>query len=552
MSPLGVTVTTNEQLQGGAGIPVGAGTLFVAGVCDQGPPAAAGTTYIKCQSIGDYITAFGDRSPTSATLYDTLDTFFQEGGSVAYVIRVTDNTATSAALTLNDAGTHPTVVATAATPGLAGNGLSVAVTTATAATFTGNITSSSPNVAVVSSFANIGIGTAVTGTGIPANTYVLSVNPGAGTLVMTANATATTTGVTITPSTYTVTLTDSKGKTVETHGPFNTTAALLADTSTYLTFTQAAGGGFTTNAPAVLAATALTGGADANDLTDISHVVALAGFPPTLGPGTVALPGKTGATIWAGLDAHAAANNRFAAKDVVDSPNKATLINGIGTFGTSANASYGIFATGSGIIPGLTPGTTRTVPASAAVAALRAQVASTGNNNQAPIGRDWPLTYITGFTNTYSDADMASLNAAGINTFANRYGVLCLFGFSTPVSSSADPIFWQASASCERMALVAEGAQIMERYFGKTLDGRNLTITAAQGDLQALVARHWAAGALFGNAATDAGTVLVGAPVNTPTTEQAGQLNANLKVRISPFAQAINLSITSVPITQTV
>jgi len=485
MSQLGVTVTTNEQLQGGAGIPVNTGTAFFAGTCDAGPPPSAGTAYIKCQSINDYVTAFGPRSSTSSRLYDAVDTFFHEGGSVCYVTRVTDSTAVAATLTLNDAGARPTVQVTALTAGTAGNAIYIADSTS--------------------------------------------------------------------GSRYTVTVQDADGNVLETHGPFTATSSLFAERSAYVTFTQSTASGNTTNIPATASAAPLTGGADANDLTDASAVAALANFSATLGPGTVALPGYTSTTAWTGLRAHAKANNRFPAIDLADSPTAATLISALGTYGTGADASYtGVPVSSSCVIPGLTPGTTRTVAGSAVVAALRARVAVTGNDNQAPIGRDWPLAYVQGFTNTYSDADMATLNAAGINCFANRYGVLCLFGFSTAVRSDTDPIFWQAAPAAERMALVAQGAQILEGYFGKPLDGRDLTITAAQGELQALVARHWIAGALYGDTATDAGSVLVGPPINTPSTEQAGQLNANLKVRISPFAQAINLTITSVPITQSV
>jgi hypothetical protein len=485
MSPLGVNVTTNEQLQAGAGIPVGTGTLFVAGTCDKGPPPSAATSYIKCQSINDYVTAFGPRTSTSATLYDTLDTFFEEDGSTAYVIRVSDSTAAAAAVTLNDSGTNPTVKVTALTPGTDGDNIYVAVTVAS--------------------------------------------------------------------SKFTVSIQDSAGDVLETHGPYSATSALFADTSSaYVSFAQATGTGNTTNQPVAASAAPLVGGTDANDLTDASHATALAGFPKNLGPGTVALPGRTGTTIWQALLSHAQTNDRYAALDMTDSPTAATLITAAGTTGNSALASYGIFATSSATIPGITPATTRTVPASAVVAALRAQVAATGNDNQAPCGRNWPLRYVEGFTYTYSDADMAALNAAGINTFAIRYGVPCLFGFSTPVSPNNDPIFWQAAPACERMALVAQGGQIMEGFLFDALDGRNLTITAAQGALQGLIADHWRNNALYGAAATDAGAVLVGPPVNTPATEQAGQLNANLKVRISPFAQAVNLTITSVPITQSV
>jgi len=485
MSPLGVTVTTNELLQAGAGIPVGTGTAFFAGACDQGPPPSLGTAYVRCFSINDYVTAFGQRSTTSAALYDAVDTFFHEGGSVCYVTRVTDNTATSASLTLQDSGPHPTVTVTALTPGTAGNNIYIAASIAS--------------------------------------------------------------------SKVTITVQDAAGDVLETHGPYSTTAALFADTtSAYVSFAQATGSGNTTNLPVALSATALSGGADANDLTDASHVAALANFPASLGPGTVALPGKTSTIAWTGLLAHAQAYNRFAALDMADSPTAATLITAAGTTGTAANASWGMFATSTCIIPGITPGTTRTVAASAVVAALRAQVAATGNNVQAPAGRKWPLQYVTGFTNTYNDADMATLSAAGINTFAIRYNVPCLFGWVTPVSRATDQIFWGAGPACERMALVADGARIMEGFLFATLDGQNHTITAAQGALQALIAEHWRAGALYGETAADAGSALVAPPVNTPATEQAGQLNANMQVRFGEDAMTANLSITAVPITQTV
>jgi parallel beta-helix repeat protein len=64
--------------------------------------------------------------------------------------------------------------------------------------FTADISSGSPNLANVSSFANLVAGMRIIGTGIPAGTYVQSINSGANTAVLTANASATTTGVTLT------------------------------------------------------------------------------------------------------------------------------------------------------------------------------------------------------------------------------------------------------------------------------------------------------------------------------------------------------------------
>lgn len=66
------------------------------------------------------------------------------------------------------------------------------------ATFTANTSSGSAVLASVSSFAGRYVGQAITGTGIPADTRILSMDSGASTITMTANATANGTGITVT------------------------------------------------------------------------------------------------------------------------------------------------------------------------------------------------------------------------------------------------------------------------------------------------------------------------------------------------------------------
>jgi hypothetical protein len=560
-----VIVTTTETSSAN-GVPTTTGTAFIVGTTDQGPPPG-GAPYVACQSLSQYVTAFGARSATSATLYDWLSEFYADGGQLAYVIRETDSTATTATLVLSDQGTHPTVVISALTPGLDGNNTYIVVVTATAPTFTATTTTSSANLTAISSMANIGVGTQVTGTGIPANTYILSVNTGASSAVMTAPITGSGgAGVVITPHTYTVEIEDNLGDILETHGPYYTTAQLYADTtSLYVTWAQSAGGGFTAYAPAALTSTPLAGGADASDLTDSSAVAALAGFPPTLGPGTVALPGKTSTTAWQGLLAHAQANNRFAALDMADNSSSAAVIAAAGATGAAANASYGTFIQGSIIIPGIAPNSTRTVPGSAGVAALRAQVAQTASQNQAPAGPVWGLSYPLGFTEffgpagaanlpagSYQQSDVNTMSTAGINCWANYFSVLCLFGFVTPVSRNSDQTFWQASATCERMALVADCQQALAQFLFKTIDGAGLLINSVITALQAIIANHWADNALYGATAADAGAVIALSPLNTPATEAQGQLNSQLQVRISPYADVIAAVVDIVPITQSV
>lgn len=561
-----LVIQTNELSAASAGVPNNTGTSFVVGLTDEGPPTT-GPAYVACQSISAYTAAFGPRSSTSAVLYDWLDEYFQDsGGGVAYVARVTDATAVKATLTLNDVTPHPTVVVTSATAGTEGNTVHVQVTNATAATFTATTTTSSPNLTVISSMANIGIGTLVTGTGIPAGTYLLSVNTGASSAVMSANITGSgSAGVVVTPGTYTVLIKDTSGTLLETHGPYATTAQLYADTtSTTVVFSQSAGSGFTANQPTTLASTVLAGGANANDITDSSYVSTLTTFPAGLGPGTVTIPAGTTTTIWSGLLNHAQANNRFAVLDMADSPTAATVAAAAAVL-TSANESYGMFIQGSLTLPGLTPGTTRTAAGSAAVAALRARVGVTASQNRAPAGPGWPITYPLGFTEyfgptgtstapagAFSAADVATLESAGVNVFANYAGVPCLFGFVTPVSKTTDATFWQASASCERMSLVNDAETVTAPFLFTTIDGAGDDTTALLTVLAGIISRHWTAKSLYGTTASDAGVVNVGPPINTPQTAQAGQLNAELKVRISPYADLVTIVITTVPITQAI
>jgi hypothetical protein len=571
MSPQ-LVVTSNESSGSGTGIPTGTGTVFVAGVTDAGPPA--GPPYYKVQSLAQFVSAFGPRSSSSAVLYDFLNELFQDGGQSpsAYVTRVTDSTASTAQLTLNDgqAAPKPAVLISALTPGAEGNLTAVSVTTGTGATFTAN-TATSTALSNISSFKNIGVGTPITGTGVAAGTYIVSVNTSAGTAVLNVATTATATGVTITPGTATVTVitSDSSGNQIadEVHGPYYTQAQLLADTSSsWVAFAQSSGSGFTSNLPGTLASASLVGGADATDLNPSSYVTALANFPASLGAGTVCLPGQTGSVAWNGLLSHAQANNRFAVLDMADNTSAASVESAAATLSPGASGSYGMFIQGSVILPGIsqTANQPRTVPGSAAVAAAIAKVAQQSNQAQAPCGTNYPLSYPLGFTTffgplpagstvggCFSQSDVNTLDAASVpvNVFANFYGTLCLFGFKSLLSASAELIYDQATASRERMALTAAAQGAMAPFL---FDPINLaTIDTMNTILNAVCLGHYAAGALYdGGTGQSVGAFFVntGPQINTPQTAQAQQLNAQITVKIVRYADDINIQETMVPV----
>lgn len=550
MPAVGITVVANEAPPA-SGPPTATGTAFFVGRADAGSTSTA----LKLQSQSDFISSCAPwgRTATNSALYDAADAYFREGGNVLYVGRVVGATPVNASLALQDSAAATALTIAAATPGIAGNSINVVVTNASATTFTAN-TASSTALSNISSFANIGPGTPISGTGIPANTTIVSVNTAAATAVISNAATATATGVTMTPTSFTITLQDANGNLLATSGALVNTAAAVTwgASQSLVTVTQ----GASIKSPVALSATPLAGGTDDFGTATLSNwATALNLFLATLGPGQVAAPGRTNsllAGIWSTLLTHAATYNRFALLDVDDNQTASTLIANTAAITTASNASYGYFQASSCQIPGITPGTIRTVAASAVIAGLCARVDQAGNPNRAAAGLSWPLLYVTGLTTTYVMADVISLNNAGINTFQNRFGTLENYGFSTPVPQTTDPIYWQAEHSRLRMALVAAAAAIGEPFLFAQLDGQGTTISGFGAAIAAMLDGYYRAGALYGPTPAQAYTVDVGPRVNTPASIAAGQLKAAASVRMSPHAQAVEIDLSAVPVTQPV
>lgn len=101
--------------------PTDTGVWFVMGTSDSGP-----TTPTLIQSIADFVRIFGARQ-TYSLLYDSLDTYFHEGGRLAYVSRVVGPTPVIATHNLADAGAGVSLVVNAIGPGAYGNSLKVGV-----------------------------------------------------------------------------------------------------------------------------------------------------------------------------------------------------------------------------------------------------------------------------------------------------------------------------------------------------------------------------------------------------------------------------------------
>lgn len=460
--------------------------LGTAGVVGELDYGPEGATLVR--SITELIETFGARTATSSILYDWADAFFALGGRRLYLARPLNAEAAAAKLELETTGKKKTLVATAKYKGVDGNSIKLEL---------------------------------VENEGKTAVKLVVK---------------------------------NAEGEVVETSGEYAKAEELLAWGKTheaYVTFTEgseyAAG---KAEKLEKLAATKLAGGKNPKALTNGELTAGLALFTQNLGPMRVAIPGHYEEAIRKGLAEHAATHeDRRAVGDIEDNATPATLLTGKSGVPT-AQQGYIDFTSSTVIIAGVTPGTTRKVAGSAVFCALGAQVAATGNLNQAAAGSEWAVSpYVLGFTHTFTREQEETLVEGGINVWGEELGNLCLIGFVSAVSRETDEIFWSAAAGAERMALTYEGGLIMSKYNWKTIDGQGHLITRCKGELQGLIKRHFENGALYGEKASEAGSVEMGEPIDTPASEQRGELNAQMEVRISEYAQSTTLTIISRPIT---
>ena len=112
MAGPGVTITTSVRTGPTNAQLAATATMFVAGVTERGPD---GTSHL-ITSIAEFEDVFGEKVSDGWT-YQTVETFFEEGGSRAYVSRIVDDTAVEAILNLVDADTDTCAVLTAAGTG---------------------------------------------------------------------------------------------------------------------------------------------------------------------------------------------------------------------------------------------------------------------------------------------------------------------------------------------------------------------------------------------------------------------------------------------------
>jgi hypothetical protein len=353
---------------------------------------------------------------------------------------------------------------------------------------------------------------------------------------------------------FTLTLvgTDGNGDAFsETIGPYATVAALIAaDPSDRIGWTLGTG-----TDPVTAAADAFTGGTD--DRASVStthHTTALNKFLANLGPGTVLLPNLTSAAGHAVGEAHADTHGRWFAGDGTDTGTAATLVTLAETSGAQtgawASALFGPWLVVRGPIG--SSGTTRTVPAAPAVAALAARNDGRGLSPNKPVaGRNgiFDGSFVLGLAQTpWTDADRTDLNEAGFNVIREFPGDFRVYGFRSLDQTDED---WELAGNARFYTkLRARAETIAEDY---VLDEINpVQLASLESDLLAMLSEYFPLSLVPDDSGTMASAFAVDMSENTPATAAAEEIYASLQVRMAGMAEKVTIRVVKVAVSESI
>lgn len=359
---MAVGVQIKNELRSGTSRPLRktSGQYMVVGFTERGDTSKP----IRLQSMVDYARYCGDRMPYG-TLYDDLQTYFNEGGALAYVSRLVGAAATVGTVTLNDNAATPTLRVDAQNPGVWSSRVSVQVTAG----------------------ADAGLfGLDVFFDDVLVEQYPNLADPTQA-VARTAN------------STY-ITLTD-------------------------LGSASAA----PTNNPAVNATPVgvTAGNDDRASVTDSNRVTALGRFAPELGTGAVASPGSNTPTIQNGLINHAAANHRIALLAAARGTASVGLISLAQSLAVQGAENAGLFAPWVQIPDG--SGGTRTISPEGFVAAKRSVAHDVEGPWLVPAAANGRAAFVIGLDQSFDQTTGDQMDDGHVSAIRTFGGIPTLDGW---------------------------------------------------------------------------------------------------------------------------
>ena len=508
--------------------PAGA-ALFAVGEATHGPINEAKTVGSMAEFVAEYGNRYGD-----GYLYDTIQTFFEEGGQQAHILRVWKGSGGGTDVGTSELATSVTNTALhldAKNVGAWGNSLTVLHNTVNR-----KITLSGTPDGIDEVFSYAAGGSDV------ANLRDIINHTVTGSKWVTAR----------------IALADSQSGTVDNTATLNAISAAqsfsdatAADTMDATTIADAWG----------------------VDVDDPSHGQY---FTASLGSGMVASPGwgPTGTTftddgttrssVWVNMIKHCVANNRIACltfgDDEMSVANTVTyrdaFVTGVAGVSGLPDDTYGLeyaamyhphvkIPNGSG--------STRSIDPSGYVAAARARAHAAAGAWRAGAGAISAGRFVLEPTLTLTAAQLEDLAEAQINPIRSVAGSLRVYGAR---SASTDDVNWTFITFRDLLNYVSiEVENVIEPFVFSVIDSRGQIFAKIEGALVGMLEAVRQDGGLYerraanGNLVDRGYTVVAGNSINTAATLNQGLIKAEVGVRVSPVGERVQISITKSALT---
>lgn len=484
----GVVVSTGVRAGASGTTTNPASTLFMAGEAERGPTSSA----VLCTSMTDFVKFFGDFS-SSGVLWQHAQTYFEEGGTRAYFTRYVGPTSPSSgtlAITGRTAG--QAVVVNAANNGAWSSDVSLNFVDGVVAT----------NVRLTVTLKGV---TQWVSSDLTTNTEIVSAINGNVPHLITA--------------------------TLGTGGNGAGLPAAGSGAGTTVTLSSGSNGGTTTNTEAV---------------------AALANFGSELGVGAVALPGRTGSTVWDALRSHAVNNRRialcaFGSTDTNTAAQTAIAALSQTTDGLKQQYSHMAFYWPYVSVPDGSGGS-RNISPESYVAAARADAINSAGPWRPPAGTISTARFVTGLASTVTKATGDLLDTYRINALRIIDGGVRVYGAR---SASADELNWRYITYRDTLNSIASSAETtLEQYTFSVIDARKTVFGQINSALVSILEDIRAKGGLYELADSrgvpiDRGYSIEVSDAINPIADLAnGIIKARIGVRVNAMSDQIQVTIT--------
>ena len=482
----GVIVTTAVRTGPTNAQTAATATMFLAGLTQRGPD---GTVHL-ITSLSDYQDIYGGVS-TAGYTHQTIETFFEEGGSRAYVSRVIGSSATEAFLELDKTGGTPVITLTAAGKGTwAHNGVLQCLVTQPTAGSTFKIFIKLNGAIVFTSSTHTSVADAVNeiNNSATAALYVTAVDEGE------------------------------------------------------------------TGIPAVSSGTLnFAGGQDDTTVVAADYVTAIGLFTEDLGPGAICAPGQTSSTVREALIAHAADRRRIAILGFADGTSVGNAVTEAAAYSVEDGAEFAGFFHPWVRIPN--GNLTSTIPPDGYVCGKRASVHNAYGSWNPYAGERSQASFVVSPVTAYSKSEADQLDAGFVNAIKVINGTTRIYGARSASEDTdnfrfliarevLNQIVYEAENALEALLfLPIDGRRSTFSRVAATLTGIMERIRTGGGLYEAFDA--------FGKQLDPGYTVQVNDAINPLSQLSTGVIKAKVGARVSSVGDTIEVEITKSNLTST-